>query len=56
MKLLLVEDEDHLAATLRSGLTEQGHAVDVVHTGTEGLWAARAHEKVSVVSVIGEIA
>lgn len=44
MKLLLVEDEVHLAATLRSGLTEQGHAVDVVHNGVEGLWAARAND------------
>ena len=41
MKLLLVEDERYLAGTLRDGLTQEGHAVDVVHTGTDGLWAAK---------------
>jgi DNA-binding response OmpR family regulator len=43
MKLLLVEDERHLAETVRAGLANQGHAVDVVHTGPEGLRAAREH-------------
>jgi DNA-binding response OmpR family regulator len=43
MKVLLVEDEVHLASTLRHGLIEQGHAVDVVHTGPDGLRAMREH-------------
>jgi two-component system OmpR family response regulator len=42
VRLLVVEDEPALAATIRQGLTEAGFAVDVAATGTEGLWAAQA--------------
>ena len=41
MRVLVVEDEERLAAGLRAGLEAEGFAVDVVHTGTDGLWIAR---------------
>ncbi|MBJ7341542.1 response regulator transcription factor [Mycolicibacterium sp.] len=41
MRLLVVEDEQRLAAGLRNGLEAEGFAVDVVHNGTDGLWMAR---------------
>ncbi|MBV9279967.1 MAG: response regulator transcription factor [Chloroflexi bacterium] len=37
MRLLVVEDDRSLAEALRRGLTQEGHVVDVVHDGTEGL-------------------
>ena len=43
MRVLVVEDEVRLAAGLRAGLEAEGFAVDVVHTGTDGLWMAREH-------------
>ena len=42
MRLLLVEDEARLAASLRRGLTADGFSVDVAATGPEGLEAARS--------------
>src|SRR5262245_27698002 len=42
MRLLVVEDEPDLAATLRKTLTEAGFATDVVSDGEEGLWQADA--------------
>jgi two-component system, OmpR family, response regulator len=41
MRLLVVEDEVRLAAGLRKGLEAEGFAVDVVYTGTDGIWMAR---------------
>src|SRR4029077_14948852 len=41
MRLLVVEDEQRLAAGLRKGLEAEGFAVDVVHTGTDGIRTAR---------------
>lgn len=41
MRLLVVEDEKRLAAGLRDGLEAEGFAVDVAHTGIDGLWLAR---------------
>ena len=40
VRVLLVEDELRLAETVRDGLVEAGHSVEVQHTGTDGLWAA----------------
>lgn len=37
MRLLVVEDDRSLAEALRRGLTQEGHVVDIVHDGTEGL-------------------
>ena len=42
MRILVVEDELKMAAVLRRGLAEEGHAVDVARTGDEGLWMAQA--------------
>jgi two-component system, OmpR family, response regulator len=41
MRVLVVEDEERLAAGLRTGLEAEGFAVDVALHGTEGLWMAR---------------
>jgi two-component system OmpR family response regulator len=43
MRVLVVEDEKQLAAGLRDGLEAEGFAVDVAHSGTDGLWMAREH-------------
>jgi DNA-binding response OmpR family regulator len=43
MRVLLVEDEVELAETIRDGLTAQRIAVDVMHSGPDGLWAASEH-------------
>ncbi|MFL6159702.1 MAG: response regulator, partial [Marmoricola sp.] len=41
MRILVVEDEKRLAASLRTGLEAEGFAVDVAHDGGEGLWYAQ---------------
>jgi len=41
MRVLIVEDEERLAAGLRNGLEAEGFAVDVALDGTDGLWMAR---------------
>lgn len=41
MRILVVEDEKRLASALKRGLEEEGFAVDVALTGTDGLWLAR---------------
>ncbi len=40
MRILVVEDETLIAKTLRTGLVDEGYAVDVAETGTDGLWQA----------------
>ena len=40
MRVLLVEDEERLATLVRQGLSAHGFAVDVVASGTDGLWMA----------------
>ena len=40
MKVLLVEDEAHVAASLKVGLRAEGFVVVHAETGTEGLWQA----------------
>lgn len=40
MRVLVVEDEPRLAATLRRGLELEGFVVQQAHTGTDGLWWA----------------
>jgi DNA-binding response OmpR family regulator len=44
VRVLVVDDEQRLAAALRRGLEAEGIAVDVAHTGTDGLWLARENE------------
>lgn len=41
MRILIVEDETRLAKLVRQGLTEHGHAVDVVGTGNEAIRQVR---------------
>ena len=41
MRVLVVEDEKRLAATLKRGLSSEGFAVDVALDGPQGLWMAR---------------
>jgi two-component system OmpR family response regulator len=41
VRILLVEDEERLAQTIRDGLAEEGHSVDVVSNGPDGLLAGR---------------
>jgi two-component system, OmpR family, response regulator len=43
MRLLVVEDEKRLAASLKRGLEVDGFAVDLALTGPDGLWMAREH-------------
>ncbi len=40
MKILIVEDDKRLAATVRRGLEQEGYAVDVALDGTDGRWMA----------------
>jgi DNA-binding response OmpR family regulator len=41
MRILIVEDERHIAAFLERGLKEEGYAIDVVYNGNDALdWAA----------------
>jgi DNA-binding response OmpR family regulator len=44
MRILLVEDEKAFADDLARGLGQDGFAVDVARTGTEGLWSATQEE------------
>jgi DNA-binding response OmpR family regulator len=41
MRILVVEDDKHLAAAVRRGLRADGFAVDVALDGTDGLWRAK---------------
>ena len=41
MRVLLVEDEERLAAAIARGLAAEGFDVEVAHDGLEGLWRAR---------------
>ncbi len=43
MRVLVVEDEPKMAALVRRGLVEEGHAPDVAREGEEALWLAEAH-------------
>ena len=40
MRILVVEDDKHVALAVRRGLEEDGYAVDVALTGTDGEWLA----------------
>jgi two-component system OmpR family response regulator len=43
MRVLVVEDEVKMAALVRRGLIEEGHAADVASTGEDAIWMAQAH-------------
>ena len=41
MRILVVDDDAHVAGSVRRGLEGEGYAVDVAFDGTEGHWLAR---------------
>ncbi|HEX9467236.1 MAG TPA: response regulator transcription factor [Acidimicrobiia bacterium] len=41
MRVLVVEDEEHLATAIADGLSAEGFDVDVSNDGLDGLWRAR---------------
>ena len=43
MRVLVVEDDERLAAGLHKGFAAEGFAADVAPNGTDGLWMARDH-------------
>jgi two-component system OmpR family response regulator len=43
MRVLVVEDEERLAAGLKAGLEAEGFATDVASDGIDGLWMAHEH-------------
>ncbi len=49
VRVLVVEDEPRMAMLLTRGFREAGYAVDVAHTGTDGLWLATENEYDAVV-------
>jgi DNA-binding response OmpR family regulator len=49
MRLLIVEDEPHLAQTLQQGLRAEGYAVDHAADGLTGLELARLHPYAAVI-------
>ncbi len=40
MRILIIEDDEVLANTLKEGLSEEGYAVDVAYSGDDGLYMA----------------
>lgn len=53
VRILVVEDETRLAALLRRGLTEEGHAVDLIETGEEALdWIGRTIHDAMILDVM----
>lgn len=44
MRVLVVEDEVRQAEALERGLRAEGMAVDIAHTGTDGLWMATEND------------
>jgi two-component system OmpR family response regulator len=53
MRVLVVEDSARMAGLLRRGLAEEGHAVDVVMTGLDGVWLATETEFDALVLDVG---
>jgi two-component system OmpR family response regulator len=44
VRILIIEDDVSLGASLNWGLAAEGYAVDLVEDGAEGLWRATEHE------------
>jgi two-component system, OmpR family, response regulator len=49
MRILVVEDELKMAGLLHRGLAEEGHAVDLAHTGDDAVWMAEAADYDAIV-------
>src|SRR3954462_15430083 len=43
MRVLVVEDEPRMAALVRRGLADEGHAADVAAAGEDAVWMTDAH-------------
>jgi two-component system, OmpR family, response regulator len=43
VRVLVVEDEPKMAALVRRGLVEEGHAADIASQGEDAVWMAEAH-------------
>jgi DNA-binding response OmpR family regulator len=41
VRILVVEDDEHLGRSIRRGLGAEGFATDLAHNGVDGLWRAR---------------
>jgi DNA-binding response OmpR family regulator len=49
VRVLVVDDEVHLAQSVARGLVAEGFDVDVVHDGKDGLWRARENSYGAIV-------
>jgi DNA-binding response OmpR family regulator len=49
VRVLVVEDEVHLANVVARGLTAEGFTVEVTHDGNDGLWRARERQYGAIV-------
>ena len=49
MRILVVDDEERLAASIARGLEAEGYAVDVVHDGIDALWQAQEVDYAAIV-------
>ena|ERR1700730_6625981 len=49
MKILVVADDKQLAATVKRALEQEGYAVDIALTGTDGRWLATEQEYDAIV-------
>ena len=53
MRILVIEDETTLAGQLRDYLADKGFAVDLAHTGTDGLFMAQEYAADAAIIDIG---
>jgi DNA-binding response OmpR family regulator len=49
MRVLIVEDEAHLAAAIADGLALDGYRCDIAHDGLDGIWRAREDHYAAIV-------
>ncbi|MER8001127.1 response regulator transcription factor [Streptomyces sp. NPDC095613] len=49
MRVLVVEDEPHIAAAVERGLRAEGFAVDIAHDGERGLFLARYGDYAAII-------
>ena len=53
LSILVVEDEPAIAAGIRTALSDEGHAVDIVHSGAEAIdWAAAAPYGLIILDIV----
>jgi two-component system, OmpR family, response regulator len=49
VRILIVDDDEHLARSLKRGLDAEGYATDVARDGAEGLWLAKESDYDAIV-------